>query len=345
MPSQFEKRTCRPRDHLEAIGRRYPGAWKAADDFRVDRGQGLPDWADWCYLPLAAAYAIVSGGGPNRVPIRLMADVGALGALMAWRVTQGIYRFDPALYERLIDTPVSGDIPHEILYRLPEWCVYVETPGLQIAANPLHGFFAHLEDDPNNGRVELRLVLDAASGLAPLPLHLGAWSLAESIQRMIDTASVQALGLGMGALPVGQADALRPVVEPIISLLLYLCAEAAEIGAGDRRPANPIPKRTKRGWRLFAADKPTSWDVGVRMGAALRAAYHAAETDGGAAHAGPRGHVRRAHWHTFVSGRRIDDEGTPIPADRRRRDVRWVPPIQVNLPNVDDMPAVIKPVK
>lgn len=345
MRPQFAKRTCRPRDHLESIGRRYPGAWKAADDFRADRGHGLPAWADWCYLPLAAAYAIVSGGGPNRVPLHLMADVGTLGALMAWRVTQGIYRFDSALYERLIDTPVSGEIPHEILCRLPEWCVYIETPGMQYDGGPLHGCFAHLEDDPNTRRAELRLVLDADAGLTPLPLHLGPWSLAESIQRMLDTASVQVLGLGMGAVPAGQGAALRPIVEPIVSLLLYLCAEAAEIGTGERRPANPTPKRTKRGWQIFAADKPTSWDVGVRMGAALRAAYHAAETDSGGTHAGPRGHIRRAHWHTFVSGRRVDDAGQAIPADRRKRDIRWVPPIQVNLPDVDGLPAVIKPVK
>jgi len=30
---------------------------------REDRD--LPDWPEWCYCPLAGAYAVVSGGGSN----------------------------------------------------------------------------------------------------------------------------------------------------------------------------------------------------------------------------------------------------------------------------------------
>jgi hypothetical protein len=35
-------------------------------------------------------------------------------------MTQGIYRYDLAVYDALRDTPVSGDIPHEVLYRMPD---------------------------------------------------------------------------------------------------------------------------------------------------------------------------------------------------------------------------------
>lgn len=81
MSTQFLKRPCRPRDHLVAAGKLYPEAWKAADEFRADRGQdGLPNWPEWCYLPLAGWYAIVSGGGSNRVPAQLIRDVGRLAA-------------------------------------------------------------------------------------------------------------------------------------------------------------------------------------------------------------------------------------------------------------------------
>ena len=56
----------RPQKHLIAAGRLYPKAWRQADQFRVDRGKGtLPAWPSWCYLPMAAWYAIVSEGkGP-----------------------------------------------------------------------------------------------------------------------------------------------------------------------------------------------------------------------------------------------------------------------------------------
>ncbi|WP_322071936.1 hypothetical protein [Paraburkholderia bannensis] len=47
-------------------------------------------------------------------------------------MTQGIYRIDPADYPALIATVLTGEIPAEILMCMPEWCIYVETPGLTI---------------------------------------------------------------------------------------------------------------------------------------------------------------------------------------------------------------------
>lgn len=343
--SQFTKHPCRPRDHLAVIARQYPHAWRSVDEFRADRGTGgLPDWPEWCFLPLAASYAIVSGGGNNRVSLDRARDVGRLGALAAWRVTQGIYRFDPAVYAEIVKTPVDGDVPHDVLFRLPEWCVYVETPDMLLADGVVHGFFAHLECDAGSGRPELRLLIDADAGLLPVPVHLGPWSLAESLNRMVNAASAQAVALGMGAAPPGLLTTIQSRIEPLVSLLLFLCAQNAEIGAGARRPENPQPKHTKRGWRLFPADRPTTWDVGVRLGAALRAAYQQTETIDDGAHEGPRPHIRRAHWHGYRSGPMKRPDGSDIPTSERKFDLRWLPPIPVNLESVDVLPATIRSV-
>jgi hypothetical protein len=140
----------RPQMHLAAAGKLYPNAWRQAEKFRADRGRaGLSAWPSWCYLPMAAWYAIVSEGkGP--LGLELVGDVGRLAAVGTWRVTQGVYRFDQDLYEAVRSTPLEGDLPAAILYRLPEWCVYIETTGMQ--GGRLHGFFAHLEWDANTGR-------------------------------------------------------------------------------------------------------------------------------------------------------------------------------------------------
>lgn len=338
MKPQFAPRTCRPRDHVVQAGQLYPQAWRQADELRAGRGVDLPNWPTWCYLPLAGAYSIVSA--ELQVPSLSGAytgDVGRLGALLAWRMTQGIYRFDPAVYEAVRDTPISGDIPHEVLHRLPEWCVYIETPGQDLQGSPMHGCFAHLEWDANTARTELRLLLDTDAALLPVPLHLGAWSLAESLDRMAAETHVQAARTGATVPPAGEITAgLRPIVEPLVSLLLYLCTQAGEIGAEGHRPHNPEPTRTKRGWRLFQPDRPTTWDVGLRLGAALRRAYQAEQTGQGGTHAGPRPHIRRAHWHGFWSG----------PLDGARRyDLRWLPPIPVAVDPAADLPAVIRPVR
>jgi hypothetical protein len=64
---QFSARTCRPRDHLAMAGRLYADAWRQADTMRAGRGKGLPDWPDWCYLPIAGTQAIVAEDA--RIPV------------------------------------------------------------------------------------------------------------------------------------------------------------------------------------------------------------------------------------------------------------------------------------
>lgn len=337
---------CRPRDHLVDFTKRYPQAWKRAADLVGDKGRGLPDWPDWCYLPLAGSYAVIASElGVQRVELPYIGDVARHAALAAWRLTQGIYRFDPAVYEAVRDTPVSGDIPHEVLYRLPEWCIYIETPGMQHAGRDLHGAFVHLEHDANTGRAELRLLLDQDDHLIPLPLHLGPWTLKESIERMAADADKQAVAYGIAPADEQHLAGHAELAEPLVSLALYVCTQAAEIGQPGQAPVRPLPKKTKRGLQYFPADKPTTWDVGVRLGAALRRAYQAEQTGIAAGHAGPRPHIRRAHWHGFRLGPRLREDGTEIPAAARAFDLRWLPPIAVNLDDGDQLPAVVRKVK
>jgi hypothetical protein len=112
--------------------------------------------------------------------------------------------------------------------------------------------------------------------------------------------------------------------------MLYVCSQGAEISQGGvaARPSMPVPVRTRRkGERLFPASAPVRWDLGVRIGAALRAAQF---TCGSSAGTGTRAtvlpHFRRAHWHTMLSGPRKG-----VPADVRAREVRWMPPVAVNV--------------
>jgi hypothetical protein len=66
------------------------------------RGRDLPQWPDWCFLPLRHAQAIVTCGSKRPPPYEPPFHRGILGALAAWRVSQGIYRFDRTLYDALI---------------------------------------------------------------------------------------------------------------------------------------------------------------------------------------------------------------------------------------------------
>jgi len=333
---------CRPKQHLEAAGKRYPQAWKLIDAMRADRGRGLPEWPEWCFAPLAASAEVVNQGASEAEVLSRVVDMGRLAALAAWRVSQGVYRFDPEVYAAVRSTPLSGDLPCDVLFRLPEWCVYVETPGITFSGGQLHGFFAHLEWDPRDGRAELRLLLDLEGALLPAPLHLGPWSLDEALRRVIQAGMEEGrthgfLKPGVTALPQGGPPASSEYA-PLLSLLLYLCAQNAEIGDGRRQPERPKPKRTKHGERLFPPDRPTVWDVGLRLGAALRRAGASGVEDTsngttGAARGPARPHIRRAHWHTYRVG--------PGKADAL---LKWLPPIPVNVTDPDALPVVVRSV-
>src|SRR3954447_25689401 len=181
----------RPRKILDAFSRLYPEAWRQVDELRANR-KGLGGWPDWCFMPLAGAHAIVSKGTTLR-SIDQARHVGILGALAAWRVTQGIYRFDPTTFDALWETPVTGDIPTEVLFHLPEWCVYIPTPDRRWRGDTLHGFFAHLEHDANDRRTELRFLLDLTKpegdDLLVLPLHLGQGGVSEGVAAMMHEAA------------------------------------------------------------------------------------------------------------------------------------------------------------
>ena len=195
----------------------------------------------------------------------------------------------------------------------------------------------------NDRRTELRLVLDvtgaAGDELIVMPIHLGKGGVSEGVQAMMKEAASH-FPVVMQS-PEGEVERLVGDVSPLVSLVLYLCSQAAEIreaGAGKRVPTHPKPQKTKKGVRIFAPDHPSRWEVGYRLGAALRqalSAHEPAESTG--THASPRPHIRRAHWHSFWVGKRDQP-------DARKATLKWLPPIPVNVQGVEDLTTTVRDV-
>lgn len=315
-----------PKNHLVAAGKMYPKAWAQADEFRADRGVGLPKWPAWCYCPMAAWYAIVSNdAGVNRLSLDLVADVARLAALGAWRITQGIYQFDPDLAESLDKTLLVGEMPTDVLLRLPEYSLYIDGAGLNWMGEPLRGYWVHLEWDANTERRELRLLFDTESALQPAILHMGPWTITEAVDRMVSESKKQAQAAGVNAnlLTDQLVEKIASEVQPVIARILYICSDEPEItdrDQPDQQPQRPKPKRIKKGWRLFPPDKPRVWHVGDQLGQQLRNANESHPRETTANRKKTRPHLRRAHWHGFWTGPR-DGE--------RKFNYKWLPPTVV----------------
>jgi hypothetical protein len=333
---------------LEQYNREHPGIWQSVDKARSRTPR---DWPPQVFLPQERAADIMLERlgllrdyfGPT-----LSERATALAMFAAWRTTQGIYRFDPDIYAALLATPLTGEIPVETLSCLPEWCVYIETPGMSWSDEGVRieqqGLWACL-DWQAGARVPLALAF--ALHVAPT-IRFGHLPLAGTVERSLIELDVSNHGRRTIASPVAgtlpapevqeKARRLAQELGPILSLLLYLCSEAADIGDGTRAPQKPKPRYTKGLERMFPAPAPVGWSVGVRMGAALRGAQArealAAQDDADGRRT-VRPHVRRAHWAHRWTG--------PMTGERKTV-VRWIHPALVNAGSPEDLPSVIRPV-
>ena len=332
----------RPRYALDCLSRKIPDLWKHVDALRA-RYTELGMWPTWCFMPLDLAEVIIRKGAPT-LTVEQHKQITFLGALAAWRSTQGIYRFDPSTFDALWNTPITGDIPIDVLYCLPEWCVFIPTPDKSWRGNRLNGFFAHLEYDLKTGRTELRLLLDVSLPNGPseavtMPIRMDKGGVAESVAFALKRSG-QPHPLFTHLTEQEYVIAMRDMPS-LVSLVLYLCSENAEIresGGGARLPAYAEPKKTKKGLRLFPPDRPTHWEVGYRLGAALRRASTERDpAEPAGTHASPRPHIRRAHWHSYWVGKLSEPEARIVI-------LRWMPPIAVNVQGVDDLTTTVRDV-
>lgn len=355
------------RELLLKVTRKYPNIWKHVNEL-LEEKENL-QWPDWCFLPLDAwlALARYTMSEPNfheAAGFELNSEIEQLklgnvfAALGTWRMTQGIYRFDETLYGELINTPVNGKIPVDVLLNLPEWCIFVETPNFAYDDLSLQGFWAFLEFDQKEKRKELRFLLLADDGQTiPSILHLEQADLESAVSSVHKQAQKQIEELGDDAISYKErinemVDATVYFLSRALSLLLYICSQNdfTHNQYPDIKPSMPEPKKTNKGIRYFPASIPTTWGVGVRMGTALRRV--SAQTQSGQGDSlgqeVKRPHIRRGHWHTFLTGPRKTKDGADIPAARRARVLRWIPPVAVNvsdLKELEALPSVIRPVK
>lgn len=323
-----------PNELLIEYSKKYPTVGANIESMLQSKGKDLPDWPKWCFAPMAAWHAIVSTKNQNDF-VTIANDTGILAAIGTWRYSQGIYRIDQSMYDMLISTDFEGKLPSDVFFCLPEWCIYIEAPGLSWTGEDIHGFWVHLEHDVKSGQAELRLLFNTAYGPPiPFPLYLGAWTIAEAIQRMQNTTS-QVLQseaaqrqFGAGAsnfVTQFNTRQMQEDLKPILSLVLYICSDEPDIDDSRQpgtTPTRPQMKKTKKGWRLFPAEKARIWSVGVQTGQALRQANASdiSDTDK------PTGrtvspHLRRAHWHAFWKGPRNGE---------RKLTYRWLPPMMVS---------------
>ena len=237
-------------------------------------GQG-PEWPDWCFLPAAGfGFIVCDALGEEANEQSINRDMVALGTLATWRYSQGVYRFDPDFMAELTGTPLLGKLPEHQFHRLPQWCVYIETPEMDWFGEPLCGFWAHLNWNIETHATTLTFLFDAEKGSGMTLLDIGSWSIREGVQRAFGYTVEQyhrRNGPDLGEAGF-DSEELAGALTPLVAMILYLCSDTPEIEHAHipgLRPTRPHPKKTRHGWKLFPPAQVTVWKVGNKTGALL----------------------------------------------------------------------------
>ena len=258
----------RPVRWLKHAMKRFPQTGQKVNGFRQNGLFGLgPEWPGWCFLPPACFGIIVEDAlGKSASEKDIAVDMPILGTLATWRYSQGIYRIEPVLLKETAATPLNGEMPAPRFRHLPQWCLYVETPGMQWNGEPLHGFWTALSWNHETHAETLLILLDKESELETCLMDVGPWSVREGVQKVFGFTKTNCLMLNEpdftgGGDPAKLAEALTP----LISIVLYLCSDTARIEhehAPGLRPTNPRARKTRHGWKMFPPAGPTVWKVG-----------------------------------------------------------------------------------
>ncbi len=276
------------------------------DELFERKGKDLPVWPTWCFLPLHGWDSIAAVASEDAT----VASGDVLAAIGTWHYSQGIYSVDPDLMSALTFTQPKGDMPSEVLCRLPEWSVYVELPDYAAwhwSGSKMHGFWAVANWNPSNNEQELLFLFDFDDDddLASLCLPIGSWPIEDSIKRYVMADLRQNLPSEEidADLVSNFIDMVSSTLEPLVSALLYLCSDEPDIH--DVRVS-------ESGARF--------WTVGEQIGKQLRDRQRHAE-DVSASGQMVRTYLRRGHWH---GGWREAPDG------ERAFSYKWVPPLIVN---------------
>lgn len=275
-----------------------------------------------------------------------------------WSRTRGVYNFDATLADAVMRTPPTKEIPARVLARAPEWATAITAPGLiSRFGYPADCVWIYLDPsmlDKDGPYLSFCWLLSrSAKTMLNSPssqIYCKYSNEPDAMHPMyrIDHVTIsvaealnpeKADNLWCRKLGFMQAD--NPMLAMIeqyqhiatrqaLSLLLYLCAEDVDIEASARvkaTPRKPPPKQHQ------PPAVPGLWEVGYRVGSAFRAHEARAATapppgdDAGASGGAKKPHVRKAHWHTYWTGK-----GRAVPK------VNWLHPMLINTHTADSIP-------
>lgn len=293
----------------------------------------------------------LSGIDPKSVFVSYSAE--ALQAVAAWRTTKLHYVVDADLWDELSQTPMKGTPPSQVFEYLPAKSFFISRKGGLLRKGDaalhrrdgdasVHGYFVYVLP----GSIFLTPVTSTTI-TGRLALRLGSESIEDALDRVVQEMKESSLNV-IRAHPNGteferqkavadllarwpkEEESIRSEWHGVLSNILYLCTEQPDVEGKSL----PCVKMTRLGSRVrfSVPTAETVVGVGVRLGSVFRkAANERAESDAGGFCKPVMPHIRRAHWHTYWTGKKGE----------KRPEVKWLSPILVNAKSANDLAETV----
>lgn len=327
-----------PLEAVKKITAAHPNIWDTIDTLVAVPENEIHWDRRICYCPISAAIAALSVDSDM---LTAFGSASFASALAAWRRGKFIYQFDESLASEVISTVEDMAIPIEILYHMPAQCIYIllTENDKKIPNDHPVGFFAHIESDTNTGEKELRIhyITNTGDLFTQYIVHLiPDGTIGDGINAAI--AEIRKNTSNNIYQPIGDRisdylRAARTLTIQAVQLILYICAENAEIAENESQAK--IYRKSNR--ILDKYREIRKYDVGVKTGIILRRNESRRKNtpdpqyaNDNASSIKKRSHLRRAHWHHYWTGS----------GDDKKLILRWINSTIINA-GEDETPATI----
>lgn len=354
------KQENKPLELINYYTQKYPSCWGLIEKIREQKGNGIPSFPDWCYIPTSYINPLLDAYNKSSNKALNHDDNYILAALAAWRQAKEIYLFNNELAQDLTNEAkklLYYQFPSDILLDLPFRCIYIETEDGK------KSFFVNLDYVPSSKAVRLNITHSTSdSGLwlnSEVEISSDmtiAQQVSQGVDRLYGQVKQKDVIKGLytrafghsSPVPVTKAKlvkALSTQLAEAVQLILYLCSNQPDI----RQNSKPV-KRSNVIHDKYREIR--QWDVGVRYGTTIRELEKEAkeaevesesedekqESKKTSSYSRKRPHIRRGHYHHYWTGPRNNP-------DKRKLVLVWLDPVLVNTDTSEKLPTVIHKVK
>lgn len=269
----------------------------------------------------------------------LNSSIYLIYGLSLWRKNKQIYEMDRELCYLLgQNDSLSDEVPTEVFENMPYDVFYVKLPKDFLKISKLknkqgtftdlkiNGFLCFKSLEQNDTLLDFVIIFE----------DMAAFNIAISLEKGLT------LSQACSKVLLGGSDGLFKVVNLFLQLVLYLCADNAEIEENEIQKDiyKPTPKDKKPQDSFKEIRK---WEVGYRYGSTIRKTKKHSKSQslpnktdrtGTGVGTKKRPHSRKGHWHHFWTG--SEKQGN------RKLILHWVAPTVINAEYNDNVPTIHK---